>query len=356
MMKIIEYKIKEGDTLESIAKGHHITVKELIEYHNQQCGIASLIIHGVLPIHLEFVLINSEVANNKIYKNVNDNKISFQEKATYRTEQLNITRIEDDIKSYSELKKEYDVQYKIDEKIVSVKLNDFYYEFNPPALSRIFDFISKIDYIRNDCVIGLNDYGRFSKIVDKKKQSEKWNSFKKEDLNYIEFVNVVKQTKPAEYENLINQGDIQFSENYSDKNDFNRDLFYLILLDKYLVSNPEDMKQEVDNYQSQLFPDVNVPMNLRYDIIKKENDIITVRKVWETIESSELLEKVNNAYEKYHQPLIKYKFTNYKLDMRCLLIYNNKTKIIEKAEMSIIENIENNIKSECIFNIKKIER
>lgn len=311
-----------------------------------------------LPKHLTEILIdeNWEIKQIESIKEGFDRNYHLENSTIYRTEQLNVTRIEDDIKSYSQLKKEYEIKSDFDKHIISVKLNDFFYEFNPPALSRIFDFISEVDYIRNDCTIQLNEQGRFLKILNKKSQYKNWNNFKSNRLNEIEFINVVRQSKPTEYVNLIKQGDLQFSEEYEDSKDFNRDLFYFVILDKYLYNSSEKLESENLNYQSQLFPDVVIPMKLRYDIIKKENDLITIRKVWETIESNDLLENISNAYEKYHQPLIKYKFTNYKLDMRCLLSYNEKTKILENAELNIIENVENNIKSECVFNLKKIER
>lgn len=355
-MQIFEYKIKKGDTLESIAKEYDITVDELKDFHNSHCGVASLIVTDRLPIQIDFVIINSKVAQKEVLKSAKAGKIEFDKNAIYRCKQLNITRIEEDIKSYSELKKEFAVKYSINEKLVSVNLNDFYYEFNPPALSRVFDFISKVDYIRNDCIIELDDLGRFSKIVNKDHQLDKWQHFKNVELNKIEFIKVIRESKPKEYNKLLKQGDLQFSKEYNDENDFNRDLFYLILLDKYLINDIDNLQPEEYTYKSQLCPDVTVPMNLRYDFIKRENDQVTVRKVWETKESDELVEEISKVYEKYHQPLIKYKFTKYKLDMRCLLTYNDKTKIISNAELSIIENIENNIKSECIFNIKNVER
>jgi hypothetical protein len=50
-------------------------------------------------------------------------------------------------------------------------------------------------------------------------------------------IKIVKQSKPSEYINLIKQGDIQFSEEYNDSKDFNRDLFYFVILDKYLYNS-----------------------------------------------------------------------------------------------------------------------
>lgn len=350
-MEYSKYQVKRGDTLESIAEKYQMTGKELLAFHNSHSPVTQQFFGNHLPIHINTVII--PLQKNKEEKKDIDYTV-FEQKNRYRTEQLNITRIEDDIKTYSQLKKEYEVKLNLSQHWAEIKLCDFFYEFNPPALSRVFDFVSEVDYIRNDCLVEINKLGRFSKIIDKFKLKKNWEQFKKNRLNEIEFIKVVKQTKPQEYVRLMQEGDLQFSDQYNDEKDYNRDLFYLTLLDKYLYNHDENMESEEYTYQSQLFPDVFVPMTVRYDVLKKEDDLITIRKVWETVESEELLEKVTKGYEKYHQPLIKYKFSEYRLDMRNLFTYNLKTKILEKAELSIIENIENNIKSECIFNLRKI--
>lgn len=350
-MEFIQYEIKQGDTLKSITKHHKISVEEMLDFHNKNCGITQQITSDYIPLHIETLFL--EILNENSHKTFNQ-KLKINNAVKYRSEQANITRIEEEVKSYSQIKKEYNFKLNKAKNEVEVSLLDFFYEFNPPALSRIFDFISKVDFIRNNCLIKYDSNGRFLKIENKDLLTKKWEQFKNDELSDIEFVNVIKQTKPQEYGNLIKQGDLQFSEVYDDQKDFNRDLFYLVLLDKYLILPHKQLETEIYEYQSQLFPDVVVPMNMRYDVLKVEGDLVTVRKVWETIESEELLEKVSKGYEKYHQPLIKYKFSNYKLDMRNLFTYNHKTKVIIKAELSIIENIENNIKSECIFNLKKV--
>ncbi|CAH0282241.1 LysM domain-containing protein [Chryseobacterium sp. Bi04] len=350
-MEYSTHQIKKGDTLESIAEKYQMTGKELLAFHNLYSPLTQQFFGDYLPIHIKTVIIPYQ-KNKEEKKNID--YTVFEQESRYRTEQLNITRIEDEVKSYSQLKKEYDVKFNLPHHLVQVKLCDFFYEFNPPALSRVFDFVSEVDYIRNNCLVEIDKLGRFSRLVDKDKLKVNWDKFKNERLNEIEFVKVIKQTKPQEYAKLLQEGDFQFSDKYNDEKDYNRDLFYLTLLDKYLYCSEENMEREEYTYQSQLFPDVLVPMTVRYDIIKKEEDLITIRKVWETVESEELLEKVTKGYEKYHQPLIKYKFSEYKLDLRNLFTYNLKTKTLEKAELSIIENIENNIKSECIFNLRKI--
>ena len=340
--------------MESIANKFGVSQIKLKTFHNTHCDLKDLIGGNELPKHLKEILLKEEwkVEERLELSNITTNLIDFENSVKYRTEQFNTTKIEEDVKSYSHLKKEYDVSYALKKKILKVKMVDFFYEFNPPALSKIFDFTSVIDYIRNNCTIQIDDLGRFKKIVNKEEQKENWDNLKISDLQEIEFIKVIRETKPDEYNKLLTQGDFQFSSKYDDKRDYDRDLFYLTILDKYLFF--DNLPEEKYTYQSQLFPTLEVPMKVRYDILKTEGNQVTIRKVMETLMSEGLLKELENKYNEYHKPLIKYKFSSYKLDIRNKFTYNIENRVLESAELAIIENIENNLKSECFFNVKKV--
>ncbi|MGB0880856.1 MAG: hypothetical protein ACPGTO_09850, partial [Polaribacter sp.] len=58
---------------------------------------------------------------------------------TYRTEQINSTKIEDEIRSHSELKKQYEINLDRSENKASVLLSDLYYEFKPPVMDKVYE-------------------------------------------------------------------------------------------------------------------------------------------------------------------------------------------------------------------------
>lgn len=274
----------------------------------------------------------------------------FDQQARYRCEQINSTYIENEIMSYTHQKKEYSVKYNFNDNLLKISLEDHFHESNPSVLSHVFEYISKVEKIRNNVMIQFDEEGRFKSIRDIKALKKNWLNFKKNDLDKIEFIQKIKEMKPEEYNFMLKEGDRQFDASYDHKSDFDRDLFYFVLMDKYLKF--DDLLSERYTYKSQLLPSLDVPMNTRYDILKKDEDWVTVRKVSETIFSEELLQKLENSYNQYHKPLIKYRFTEYKLDIRNTFTYNKKTKLLQKAEVSIIENIENNIRSEVKYSLK----
>ena len=59
-MEIIQYEIQQGDTLKSIAEKYNLTVKELVDFHNQNCGITQQIIGSEIPFHINSISINKD--------------------------------------------------------------------------------------------------------------------------------------------------------------------------------------------------------------------------------------------------------------------------------------------------------
>lgn len=64
-MEILEYKIQKGDTLESIAEMHGISVKELVDFHNRNCGATQQILWNKIPIHVTLLFINKKENSNE---------------------------------------------------------------------------------------------------------------------------------------------------------------------------------------------------------------------------------------------------------------------------------------------------
>ncbi len=356
-MKFELYTLEKDEKLSDIAKKFAINVDILKRVNPDMKSNGGFLLSTSLVSKGQSVRIpiKSNSLKSDIKEKTQEEKIHFNQKARYRCEQLNITKVEDDIKSYSEIKKEYDVKYNLKENLLFIKLLDFIYEFNPPALSRVFDFVSEVDYIRHNSLVKVDSNGRFESVRNKHALRKNWENFKNKELKNIEFIKVIKESRPDEYKNLIQAGNVQFSEIYNDKKDFDRDLFYLTLLDKYLYESPESLGQEEYLYQSQLFPNLEVPMNVNYHILNQNENILTIKKVMETKESEELLKNLEESYNTYHKPQIKYKFSKYKLSVRNLFTYNIDTKLLEKADFTILESVENNIKSECMFNVRKLK-
>ena len=296
----------------------------------------------------------------------NDQKVSETKKQTsfkaisnllkYRTEQVNSTKIEDEIRSHSELKKQYEINLNRSENRASVLLSDLHYEFMPPVMGKVYEFVSQTEYIRNNINFSLDKNGRLSNILNKEEVFDNWLEFKKDDLKNIDFIKTLKKDNKEQYKNILAEGDKQFSSNNElMEEDYHRDLLYLVLFDKHLTaSSLSDIKEEKYIYTSQLFPKVKVPMEIRYDVVEENETSITIRKVADSILDDSLVKEIEEQYNTLHKPLIKYSFTEYKLTFRTRYTVDKESRIINDAELTIIEDVEHNIQSTCKYSLRKL--
>ena len=260
----------------------------------------------------------------------------------YRAVQINSTKIEDEIRSHSELKKQYEIILNKSGNNASVSLSDLYYEFKPPVMNKVYEFVSATEYIRNNVKFNLDKNGRLRNISNKEELFQNWTEFKKKDLKTIDFITSLKKDNKSQYDQILKEGDQQFStSNNLMELDYQRDLLYMILFDKHITApNLSNIAPEEYIYTSQLFPRVKVPMTIRYDVIEDNDNFITIRKVADSILNEKLLKEIEEQYNTLHKPLIKYSFTEYKLTFRTRYTVDKNTRIINDADLTIIEDIE----------------
>lgn len=298
-----------------------------------------------LPDDIDDFKLNNSINTDK--KKIYNNK--------YRTEQTNSTSIEGDVKSYSLLKKEYDIVVNLENHEGKVYLNDLYYDFKPPMMAKVYEFISETELIRNNVEFTLTSDGRLKKITNKEDIYNSWINFKDNKIKTIDFIKTLKTQNEDEYQKLIKEGDKQFSvSNANIESDYDKDLLYLVLFDKHLTQDIKSLPDEQSFFQSQLFPRVKIPIEIRYDIVNETEKTLEVRKVAEAVVSDEIIKEIEREYDEIHRPLIHYKFSSYKLTYRVRYEVDKVSRVISTAEMVIIEDVENNLQSLCRYKMKKI--
>jgi len=117
----------------------------------------------------------------------------------------------------------------------------------------------------------------------------------------------------------------------------------------------EDIKSEDFPFMSTIVPSVVVPIEFRYDKISEEKGILKLRKVGTLKLNPELIQDIEKKYDEIHKPNIKYSFTEYKLEFRVRLEYNIEEKLIETADLFIMEQIADNIIDNTYeFHLKRL--
>lgn len=349
-MELIKYEIKNGDTLQSVAEFHNISVKELIKFHNENCGLTNLIIGDQIPLQLNYLLIEK----NRV-KKVSETNDDFEDKARYRCEQINTSKFNDNLVHYVEQKFQYLLKLNLTKEKAFVSLENYSHQISPNFLSETFDFIEATDKIKNNVLFSLHpDSGKPKEILNKKEIYENWQNFRDNDFPKMPFTIKIGETNPAAIQELIDMGDQQFSLSANKEEEYWRNFFYFCCFDQYLF-NEKDWKEVSFDFISTIVPPLVIPLKLRYDKIDEKDGITTIRKVAEYELSESLLNEIKQRYDELHKDVIKYDFTAYKIIFRTTLELDSYTKIINNARVVLKEEISDNIENECIFTIKKLE-
>jgi LysM repeat protein len=354
-MEFKQYKIQKKDTLQSIAEKQKMSVKELVHFHNSFCTITQLITGEHLPIHLEYLFVQPEALRESCKKENTDLK-EFEGKTRYRCEQINTSKMNGSLVHFLQQNFQYLVKSNFSNNKFYVELEDHHFEFNPTYLNPSFAFISKTEFIKNRIFFQISeDNGRLSEIHNKKEMNENWQKFKKNEFYNDEFIIQLLKTNIHAVNELLTMGDRQFAEDYPlMEEEYRRNLLYFTLFDKVLVKDIKNIEKEQFDFMSTIVPPVVVPIEFRYDTISEEDHIINFRKVGIAKLDEKIISEIKQKYDEIHKPSIKYNYTEYKLEFRVRGEFNKEKKIIENADLFIIEQIADNIENRCEFHLKKM--
>lgn len=353
-MESSTYEIQKGDTLSSIAKKLNIDPNELLDFHNAQSSITQKFYGYNIPIHITELIIPPSKA--KIEKKPFD-EIIFEQKARYRCEQINVSKVDGNTVHFVEQKFQYLLEQSIKQKIARVKLEEHLYDFNPAILNLSFEFISKTEFIKNNVLFSFSDNnGRIKEILNKSNINSAWIKFRDQEFEKSDFIKKLAQTNPSAIKELKDLGDKQFSTDYAlAEEEYRRNLFYYCCFDKFLVDRIEDIKPENFPFMSTIVPPIVVPLEFRYDKITEENGILKLRKVGTLKLNPETISEIEKKYDEIHKPNIKYSFTEYKLEFRTRIEFDIEKKMIETADVFIMEQIADNIENNCEFHMKRLQ-
>lgn len=299
-------------------------------------------------------LLNTSNSNNSELPSIQSVQATAAE-ARYRCEQLNVTKVNGIPVSNSTQKYQYYVKIDLSEKIAQIKLEDHYYNLNPPVLNKIFDFITKTEVIRNDLLFQINADGQLMKVLNQAQQQQKWIDFKNSKEFDTEFIRTLEVTNPEGLKILINEGDNQFLGSRASEEEHRRDLFVWLMFDKHLFNNAALDNPEPFLYQSHLVPPQIIPLNVKETILTQDETKITWRKIFTPDINETLLDEIKRKYDEMHKPQLHYSFTNYNIEIQITKEVNKSSRLLEVAKLGITETIKNNLESYCEFTLRRIE-
>ena len=352
-MEIIEYQIQQVDTLESIAEKYNITVEELVDYHNQYCGITQQIIGNKVPVHVISLLIKKEKVSNEVLAEDITGDNSY---ARYRCEQSVMTYVGDIMMNHADTKREFFVnKYQENgESLVKVELIENIIETYPEQMNEAVELMSDIDLIACNLLTGLDSHtGKIKNIKNHNEVLEKWKIHKNNLTSKYSYLR--NPTSSNDLKTFITIYDDIFKHQEKLISWVNTKMFFDLFFDKYLVTN----KGLTDSFKrtaySQLFEGLPVQLNFRQDIIGETPQSINLRKVSEMQDGGYDIDSFKKIYTEKFLPLVKYKFSEFKLSCRENSTYDLVDRWITKSDVTIIEEIKNNVKIMITYKLTKIE-
>lgn len=352
-MKVIKYEIKKGDTLASIAEKYEIDIEHLKTFHNSHSGIASLIIGEKLPIQLNHVIINAESFKDVLHKNQNVKDFDFNFKSRYRCEQLNITRVNNEVITMSaSTYLEFLVQKTDYSAIFNINMTDFTFSVDPVVFEKGFEFSHKFEKIKSPVTVEISKSGIVDKVYNRNDIEKRWIHFRDSELVNDDMFKQLSSQAPAQAKDVIDTGNKEFLEEENFAKMLDKNLFYHIFFRAYQGADLEDYTL---HQFSQIFPNINLSTDVVKSLVNEDENSATYRLVG-TLNRKNLSEEVLKAmYDQIYKPTIKYSYSEFDFVYRITYTIDKKSNFMTEGKASIAEKVKNNFEIITEYKIKKVE-
>lgn len=281
-------------------------------------------------------------------------KNHFDQKARYRCEQTNISRINNEViilsaNTYTEFLVK---QSNVDDQVLEIDITDLSLSVDPIVYEQAFRFGQRLEMIKYPIILGVSKEGVSNKIYNIKDIQNKWEKFRDNELEKDDIYQQLKKQNIAQAKDLIQKGNKEFTSEkiMSDTLDKNLFLhtFFRALQGDYLPN------YYIEQY-SQLFPEVNLKTNIVRSKVKQDDTTTTYRLVGEIDKQNLSTSNLENMYNEIYKPMIKYSFTEFKTIYRITYTIENDTKFLTEAKISLSEKIKNNYEIITEMKIQKVE-
>lgn len=352
-MEFTRYEILKGDTLQLIAEKSQITLKELVEFHNLHCGLTQQIIENNIPLNVKYIFLKLNDQTENIKEEIAK---SAELDARYRCEQSVMTYIGGIMVNHIDTKREFLVHkfQKGNESFVKIELVENIINSYPEEMKEAVDLVIDIDLLACNMLTFLNPKtGKIDEIVNHKEIIEKWD-IHKEHLNSKYGFLRNSETKKNLQQFVDVNNDI-FTNEKKLIEWVNNKMFFDLFFDKYLVTNNNLFNPYKNNLYSQLFEGKPIQFDFKHDIIGETENEVNVRKVGEMIKGSIDTSALEEIYNIKFKPLVNYQFSEFKFSYRENSTYDLENRWITASDVTIIEEVKNNVRLMISYKLTKIE-
>ncbi len=344
-MEYTTYKIQQGDTLESIAERQGCTVKQLVQFHNQHAEMTQQIYGTHIPLHIEKLYINDVPDKTEF----NINEISFDQKARYRCEQFNATKVEDNITFHCNTKKEYTLTRDVENNLAKVKLIDYFFKVNPENLSLAIESTKELEFQKENVLFKLGNGSNILEIQNFEEIKNHWINFKPKYAK-TQFYQEIAKVNAGAADDILKGGDIEFKSQENLKKTFEKILFYHVIFNDFTSNTKNILK-----FSSQIFLNITIEVELQTTLVKEDDERIEFRTVGTLMKDKIDNEVLKSQYDQFYKPLIEYGFSEYLYEYRTRRTVDKKTGLITSAAVFTKEEVKNNYQFVTQFDLKQID-
>ncbi|MFC6269823.1 hypothetical protein [Frigoriflavimonas asaccharolytica] len=345
------YNIIQGDTLESIAKKNKISIDEMLDFHNRNSGMMQQFFAEPIPVHISEIRIPLEQKKNE------EDLIDYDLITKYRCEQTVVTKLNGIPTNTATTKREFQLKkiIKEDNLFIEIKILDNIIEMNPAQYQEAINLVSELDNIKCDGIILKvnNITGGIKKVNNHQEIIEKWKNHRNLLESKYGFIRDAKSKESIG--KFIDTAGKQIENEKALIDDLKMKMFFEVIFNKYLVNATDKMDEYSRNVYSQLFEGEIVELKIKQDLLRESEDQILVRKVSSINEATKSSANLEEKYDEKFKPILKYKFSEYNASYRERVVYNDKINLPEEGEVTMIEEVKNNIQLLVNYNFRKIE-
>lgn len=280
--------------------------------------------------------------------------LHFDQKARYRCEQTNISRINNDAiilsaNTYTEFLVK---QSNVDDQVLEIDITDLSLSVDPMVYEQAFRFGQRLEMIKYPIILGISKEGVSNKIYNIKDIQNKWEKFRDNELEKDDIYQQLKKQNIAQAKDLIQKGNKEFISEKIMSDTLDKNLF---LHTFFRALQGDSLPNYYIEQYSQLFPEVNLKTNIVRSKVKQDDTTTTYRLVGEIDKQNLSTSNLENMYNEIYKPMIKYSFTEFKTIYRITYTIENDTKFLTEAKISLSEKIKNNYEIITEMKIQKVE-
>ena len=328
-MQIFEYKIKKGDTLESIAKEYERSIKELIDFHNSKSLPTRQIYNDYIPIHIDVIMIDNLYIKSQPLKNI----LTYRLKS--ENEYFNFNKVVHSTNNEVELciEKLNGNKFFITQISKQIKCKS-------PNYDNLLILLSLLDRPFENIILSTDDLGNIISIDNQDEIKNEWELVKSE-------LNGATEDKDLLYNLFADENKVYTKSLEHIKANVQYNLFFP---GKFNIKDSSKIKDgSTANLYSSLFSGTKIMIKFKNRILHEEKDFFVIENKAFLDKKNELVLK--DLYDVTYREMLG---NNFNYDFKLSSKYEIRKGMIETCETNFIETINDTMVSKSRYIIEKI--